>query len=237
LSVLLSVHDDQANLAGLMADLLEVLPELTGRFEVLVIDNGSRDATGEAAHDLARRFPQIRVLRNAARQGRAAVLRRGLAASQHSLILFRDEGCRLDTHDLHKLWRAFGRHDAALGRDADTQYASSSPNWLARLNVWRLRLPSTASGQGEMYGWQLYRRDALAKVLHAASDQRELAAELARRGLSWTEVGMREARTMEGRFLHGRSVRLDPANRPRPMAAESPRARRLAKIRDFALGE
>ena len=38
--------------------LLEVLPELTPRWDVLVMDNGSTDATVEVAHELVGRYPQ-----------------------------------------------------------------------------------------------------------------------------------------------------------------------------------
>ncbi|HEY5315198.1 MAG TPA: glycosyltransferase, partial [Pirellulales bacterium] len=62
LSVVLPVCNDQAHLARRLSSLLEVLPEVAGRFEMAVIDHGSSDATAEVAHDLAASYPQVCVL-------------------------------------------------------------------------------------------------------------------------------------------------------------------------------
>ena len=47
LSVIVPVHNAQNDLAGQVADLLEVLPELTCDFEVLIVDDHSTDSTEE----------------------------------------------------------------------------------------------------------------------------------------------------------------------------------------------
>ena len=59
LSMILPVYNAQATLQGLIAQALEVLPDLTPRWELLVIDNGSTDATPEIAVDLTRPWPQM----------------------------------------------------------------------------------------------------------------------------------------------------------------------------------
>ena len=74
LSLLIPVHNAQTHLQASVQHLLEVLPELTGRFEVLVVDDGSTDATAELAHELARDYPQIKVARQTTNLGWAATV-------------------------------------------------------------------------------------------------------------------------------------------------------------------
>ncbi len=61
LSVLLPVHNAQATLESDVATILDVLPELSRDFDVVIIDDASTDATWEIAEDLACRYPQITI--------------------------------------------------------------------------------------------------------------------------------------------------------------------------------
>src|SRR5436190_1993479 len=91
--------------------MLEVLPELTSRFDLLIIDDGSTDATFEVAHELTLRYPQVGLMRHARRQGLAEVIRNGLNRTSGDMILVRDTDGGLDLHELPRLWRL--RHDPA----------------------------------------------------------------------------------------------------------------------------
>ena len=116
LSVLLPVRDAQRTLASSVLELLDILPELTKHFELVIIDDGSKDATIEVADELAIHYPQIRVLRHGHSRGRAAAIETGLRCSQGEVIFLRDEGCRLPIDEVGRLWRAMEEHDLVLGR-------------------------------------------------------------------------------------------------------------------------
>ena len=67
--------------------------DLSERFELLIIDDGSSDATSEVAHELSQRYPQIRLLRHRKPMGEEAALRAGLAQSRGDVVFVRG-GCR-----------------------------------------------------------------------------------------------------------------------------------------------
>ena len=87
LSLLLPVHNVQATLATDVAKLLDTLPELTAWFDLLIIDDGSTDATCEIAEELVTEYPQVRLIRHAMRRGVEAAWRIGLGRTDAPIVL------------------------------------------------------------------------------------------------------------------------------------------------------
>ena len=62
LSVLLPVKNAQATLAATVQEILDVAADLSEQFELLIIDDGSSDATSEIATELTQNYPQVRAV-------------------------------------------------------------------------------------------------------------------------------------------------------------------------------
>ena len=116
LTAVLPVYNAQQGLAALVLHLLEVLPELTSRFELLIIDDGSGDETPEAARELAMIYPQVRFARHPARLGPQAAMSTALASSCGAWLLWRSEQCQLELDDVRKLWWLRDEAELVLGR-------------------------------------------------------------------------------------------------------------------------
>jgi glycosyltransferase involved in cell wall biosynthesis len=91
LSVLLPVKDAQATLNEDVHAILDTIADSSVRFELLIIDDGSTDATSEVAHELARHYPQVRMVRHGTPQGREAAIRTGLERSRGEIVMLRDD--------------------------------------------------------------------------------------------------------------------------------------------------
>jgi hypothetical protein len=105
LSVLLPVHNAQANLESDVATILDVLPELSREFDVVIIDDASTDATWEIAEDLACRYPQVTIARQPIRQGPAVALRTGTRAARGSTVIAHDGHRGVDPQQVVRIWR------------------------------------------------------------------------------------------------------------------------------------
>lgn len=90
LSVVLPAFNEAQNLAATVAGALAVLPQLSARFEVLIVDDGSRDGTAEVCRDLTSRNGGVHVLRHSRNRGYGGALRTGFKAARGELIFFTD---------------------------------------------------------------------------------------------------------------------------------------------------
>lgn len=105
LTVLLPVQNAQAGLAAAVHDLLDVLPELTHQFEVLIVDDGATEAASETAHDLAKDFPQVRVVRQGSGSGREVAVQLGLQRSQGDVVVLGEPDCASRVQEIVRLWQ------------------------------------------------------------------------------------------------------------------------------------
>jgi hypothetical protein len=90
LTVLLPVHNAQSTLGEMVMEALEVAPELTDQLELVIVDDGSTDATCELAGELSHRYPQVRFFRHGQHLGHEAAVQTGLKLSTGQVVLLRD---------------------------------------------------------------------------------------------------------------------------------------------------
>ena len=97
-------HNEEANLRGLVAEALETLPQLAETFEIIIVDDGSRDATGTIADELAAAHPDaVRAVHHPTNLGYGAALLSGFRAARHDLVAFTDGDRQFRVADLATL--------------------------------------------------------------------------------------------------------------------------------------
>jgi glycosyltransferase involved in cell wall biosynthesis len=235
LTALLPVRNAEGTLAETLAEWLEVLPELTSRFELVVVDDCSSDATIEIADDLGGSYPQLVVVRHAHPRGRSAAITTGLRRARGEVIFLADEDCDLSLGEVRKLWTALEEHELVLGRPA-----------AFRQRKWVLHRTPLPDGQR---GFQIGYRRAFHSLASAMADQATLLDHLRRNGCQWHEVEIqdRTPRLAPHRIAApARKLSAPPAAMsdlpqradPPQMASSKPRRPNyLTRLRDLVFGQ
>jgi biofilm PGA synthesis N-glycosyltransferase PgaC len=102
-------------------------------FEVIAINDGSRDNTAEVLDRLAARIPALKVVHLAQNQGKATALNTGALLARHELLVCIDGDALLDPHTLRWIARAFRRGD--VGGLAGNPRIRNRTSLLGRLQV------------------------------------------------------------------------------------------------------
>lgn len=109
LSVVIPLHNEAGNIGALLDEVVLALRDVIS-FEVICVDDASRDNTLEALRGATRNMPELRVLPLASQSGQSTAIRVGVKAAHGTWIATLDGDGQNDPADLPKLLHA---HDAA----------------------------------------------------------------------------------------------------------------------------
>lgn len=102
LSVFLPCYNEEANLKNVVSSLYRFLPEVTSESEIIIVDDGSTDSTGNIAEDLAKELKHVKVIHHDKNLGYGMALRTGYAAATKDWVFFTDADSQFDVTELKK---------------------------------------------------------------------------------------------------------------------------------------
>jgi glycosyltransferase involved in cell wall biosynthesis len=115
LSVVLPCWNEELNIGAAVRDAERAARGLFEDFEIIVVDDGSRDGTGARARELAARDRNIKVVSHPRNRGYGAALRSGFACSTKDLVFFTDADGQFDMEELGRLVPLMADCDIAVG--------------------------------------------------------------------------------------------------------------------------
>jgi glycosyltransferase involved in cell wall biosynthesis len=114
-SVVVPLHDEAENVAPLVAELRNVLSTLDGAYEVLLIDDGSRDDTRTIAQRACLDWPQCRVIGFRKNHGQAAAMLVGMRLARGAVVVTLDGDGQNVPADIPALLAALEDADLVVG--------------------------------------------------------------------------------------------------------------------------
>ncbi|HEU0115195.1 MAG TPA: glycosyltransferase family 2 protein, partial [Thermomicrobiales bacterium] len=103
LTLVLPAHNEAANLGPVVERARETLPRFADDFEIIIVDDGSRDATPHIADALAAADERVRAIHHPRNRGYGAALTSGFRASRGDYVMFMDSDRQFDIADLRLL--------------------------------------------------------------------------------------------------------------------------------------
>jgi dolichol-phosphate mannosyltransferase len=145
-SVLLPVYNEQDNVEPLLGELRAALGGLAGGYEVIAVDDCSRDRSLDVLRQLRSTRPELRVVCHRANCGQSAAFATGLAHARGSVVITLDADRQNDPADLPRMIAAleggvagvFGvrrRREDSRVRRWTSRFANAYRDWLTGVPV------------------------------------------------------------------------------------------------------
>jgi glycosyltransferase involved in cell wall biosynthesis len=115
LSLVLPAFNEEANIEAVVNASLATLPVHTHDFEIIVVDDGSRDRTPDLVEQLAADDARVRLVRHPRNRGYGAALTSGFRATRGDFVMFMDADRQFDIRDLRLLAPFAGEYDVVAG--------------------------------------------------------------------------------------------------------------------------
>lgn len=117
------VHNGESTLVELCQRLTEVLESCTSDFEILLVNDGSRDASWERIHQIARRSSRVRGLDLMRNYGQHNALLCGIRAARHDVVVTLDDDLQNPPEEIPLLLARLGDgFDVVYGQPLTEQH-------------------------------------------------------------------------------------------------------------------
>jgi len=115
ISIVIPVYNEEDNIKPLISELQEVLRGLDRSYEIVFVDDGSRDRSLEILKEAASQDPHIRVIRFGKNAGQTAAFDAGFRTAQGDIVVTLDADLQNDPHDIPRLLKKIEKFDVVCG--------------------------------------------------------------------------------------------------------------------------
>jgi glycosyltransferase involved in cell wall biosynthesis len=205
LSAFFPAYNEEASITEVYAGLKNVLPRITDDYEIIAVNDGSRDKTGAIAESLAGRDQRFRVIHHEQNRGYGAAIRSGILASGKDYVFYMDGDNQFDATQLVDWPQYLDHYDAVIGYRINRQ----DPR-MRRLNAWAWnKLIGAAFGikvRDVDCAFKLIRAGVFAEISLGSSGamvSTELLVKMQKEGFTFREVGVFHSPRRHGKSTGG----------------------------------
>jgi glycosyltransferase involved in cell wall biosynthesis len=163
LSIVLPAHNEEATVESAVEEVSGVAQQLGVDYEIILVNDGSTDRTGEIGRELARRIPNFRLVEHYPSRHYGGALKAGFAAAAKELIAFFPADGQFVFSEIRQLLEKLDEADIVSGYRIER-----ADNFIRRLNGsgWNLvvRLLFGYLCRDIDCGFKLFRREILERV-------------------------------------------------------------------------
>jgi len=202
LSIVLPAYNEEGNIERVVRDAASAAAELAPPYEIVVVDDGSRDRTADILTALAAEMDgRLRVVRHPRNEGYGAALRDGFRATRGELVFYTDSDNQFDLRELAGVLPLMKDVDAVLGFRVGRQ-----DPWMRKAVSGGFNMLSSAALGMSVHdlncSFKLFRGDLIRALPIESNDffvDTEIVARLHRAGWRYVQRGVRHYPRTAGR--------------------------------------
>jgi glycosyltransferase involved in cell wall biosynthesis len=193
ISVFFPCYNEQDNVKRTVGQALAVLKKINADFEVIIVDDGSSDATGQIADEISSRDSRVKVVHHPTNLGYGAALQSGFKAATKELVFHTDGDGQFDISEMPLLLPLIEQYDIVSCYRLDRQ-----DNLIRRFNGWAwtklVCFLFNMKIRDIDCAFKLYKREIFDDIRMSSSGaliDAEILARAIRKGYSITQKGVR----------------------------------------------
>jgi glycosyltransferase involved in cell wall biosynthesis len=178
LSIVIPIYNEEGILHSAVVDLRERLDPFPAGYEIVLAENGSRDRTVEVAEELARKYPEVRLVRSG-EPNYGLALRKGILAARGELVICEEiDLCDVEFHREAIALLETSEFDLVIGSKLIQGAADQRPMFRhAASIVYTTLLKTLLDFRGsDTHGLKAFRRTRLLGVLDACQTDKDVFA-------------------------------------------------------------
>ena len=131
ISIFFPCYNEQENIKPLVEKSIAVAKEITEDYELIIVNDGSADNTGEIADELAKEIEQVKAVHHKQNSGYGAALQSGFKACSKEWVFYTDGDCQFDISELKDILPLAEKYDIVTCYRKNRQ-----DNFVRKLNGW-----------------------------------------------------------------------------------------------------
>jgi glycosyltransferase involved in cell wall biosynthesis len=131
ISAFFPAYNEEESIEALARKTARVLSQITHRWEIIIVNDGSRDRTAEIGARLHEEEPRIRIINHEKNTGYGGAVKTGLYAARHEYVFFTDGDGQFDVNEIGELIKHRRRADIVVGYRINRQ-----DPWYRRVNAY-----------------------------------------------------------------------------------------------------
>lgn len=192
ITIFFPCYNEEENVERVTREALAVAPEISDDYEIIIVNDGSRDRTGEIADRLAAEYPVVKVVHHQKNKGYGGALQSGFRNATKELVFYTDGDGQFRIEEITKLLPLIEKYDIVSGyrinrRDPLIRKINAFL-WGTLVNIlFKFKVSDVDSA------FKLYRRkifDEITLESQGALIDTEILAKAKARGYLITEVGV-----------------------------------------------
>ena len=192
LSLFFPCYNEEANVGSMIEQAIKVGETYGTDYEIVVVDDGSRDRSAEIVREWEKKNPNVRLVRHATNQGYGAALRTGLSSVTKDLVFLTDGDNQFQLADIEKLFSKIDGCDVVVGyriQRQDKAHRRLNGYLWTMLNKTLFKLPV----RDVDCAFKLFRRKVLVDIKPKSNHlliHAEILARLKKKGCRIEEIGI-----------------------------------------------
>jgi len=192
ISVFFPCYNEEGNVGRVIGRTKEMLEQMGADYEIIIVDDGSKDETGQIADEMAKKDNRIKVVHHSPNKGYGGALQSGFKAATKELIFFTDGDGQFDTEEIKIMLPLIEQNDIVCGYRLDRK-----DSVMRKLNGWLwTKLVNILFGMHIRdidCAFKLFRRSVTADMKMTSTGaliSAEILARATRQGSRITQVGV-----------------------------------------------